>query len=90
MAAPALRASAMNSGVLKRVVADLDDVAQRVAVEGLRQQVEEAAEIGGVEFLGRRELPEQRAELVPSSVMPDFRKRRIESPASLSTRRLTA
>src|SRR6185437_9333901 len=51
----------------KTVVADLDHVAQFLAAEFLRQQLQKAAEIGGIEFLGRRELPEQgtqmRAEL---------------------------
>ena len=37
----------------------LDDVAQRMAVEFVRQRFEEFAEIGRVEFLERRELPEQ-------------------------------
>ena len=47
---------------LETVVADLDHMAQRVAIECLREQFEEAAEIGLVEFLVRRELPEQGAE----------------------------
>ena len=35
-----------------------------VSVEFVRQQFEEPAEIGGVEFLGRGELPEQRPKVV--------------------------
>jgi hypothetical protein len=54
----------MNSGVREAVMADFDDVAQRAAVECVRQQFEKAAEIGGVEFFGRRELPEQGAEMI--------------------------
>ena len=75
---------------LEALVAHLDDVAQAVAVESLRQQFEEGSEIGLVEFLGGRELPEQGAEMGPNSVMPESRKRLMESPASPSTRRLTA
>ena len=51
-------------GRAKTIVADFDDVTQRAAVDFVRQQFEEAAEIGGVEFFGRRELPEQGAEMV--------------------------
>jgi hypothetical protein len=39
-------------------------MAQRAAVELARQKFEEFAEIGAVELLGRRELPEHRAEPV--------------------------
>eukprot|EP01035_Chromulina_nebulosa_P042220 gene42220-57162_t len=42
----------------------LDHVAQGAAIELARQQFEEPAEIGGVEFLGRHELPQDRAEPV--------------------------
>ena len=45
-------------------VADLDHMAQRAPVHLARQQFEELAEIGLVEFLGRRELPEHGAEPV--------------------------
>src|SRR6516225_5386705 len=44
----------------KAVVAHLDDMTQRTAVEFWRQQLEEAGEVGRVEFFGRRELPKQR------------------------------
>src|SRR5262249_48606313 len=47
---------------LETVVTDLHDVTQSVPVESLWQQFEESAEIGFVEFLVRRELPEQGAE----------------------------
>ena len=46
------------------VVPNFDDMAQRAAVEFARQQLEELAEIGRVEFLGRRELPEHRTQPV--------------------------
>ena len=46
------------------VMAHFDDVADRVAAEFIRQQFQEAAEIGGVEFFRRRELPEQGTETV--------------------------
>ena len=46
------------------VVADLDDMAQRMPAEAVRQQFEKAAEIGRVEFFGRRELPQQGAKPV--------------------------
>ena len=46
-------------GVAETIVANLDDVPQRLSVEFCRQQFEEAAEVGSIEFLGRRELPEQ-------------------------------
>ena len=49
---------------LEAVVAHLDDVAERPAVERVGQQLEKAAEIGLVEFLERGELPEQGPELV--------------------------
>ena len=44
---------------LEAVIADLDHVAQPVTVECLRQQFEEPAEVLLIEFLVRRELPEQ-------------------------------
>ena len=66
----------------------LDDMPQVMAVERARQQFQKAAEVGLLEFLERRELPEQWAELGPSSVTPESRNRLIELPASLSTRRL--
>src|SRR5260370_16319932 len=43
---------------------DLDDVSQRPPVELARQQFQKLAEIGLVELLGRRELPEHGAEAV--------------------------
>src|SRR5215470_5399731 len=46
----------------KAVMADLDNMAQRLSVEFCRQQFEKAAEVGRVEFLGRGELPEQGTE----------------------------
>src|SRR5579871_3924180 len=46
------------------VVPYLDDVTQLAAVDLARQQLQEFTEIGFVEFLGRRELPEHRAEPV--------------------------
>ena len=51
-------------GHAETVVAHLDHVTQRAAFELARQQFEEFAEIGFVEFLGRRELPQHRAEPV--------------------------
>ena len=48
----------------KTVVAHLDHMAQRAALELARQQLEKFAEIGIVELLGRRELPQHRAEAV--------------------------
>jgi hypothetical protein len=41
-----------------------DDVTQRAAIEAVRQQFEKAAEVAGIEFFGRRELPEQGAETI--------------------------
>ncbi len=52
-------------GYAKAVVTHLDHMAQRAAVELARQQLKKLAKIGAVEFLGRRELPEHRAEPVP-------------------------
>ena len=46
------------------VMAHLDDVAQPQPVLLLGQQLEERAEVGFVELLGRRELPEQGTEPV--------------------------
>ena len=43
---------------------DLDHVLERTAIDAGRQAFEEMAEIGGVEFLRRRELPQQRAEAI--------------------------
>jgi hypothetical protein len=37
---------------------DLDDVAQPATLKRVRQQFQKATEIGGVEFFGRRELPQ--------------------------------
>ena len=54
----------MNSGTTKLCVADFDDVPQRALAGLAGQQVQEGAEIVAVEFLERRELPEDRAELV--------------------------
>ena len=71
-------------------MAHLDRMAQLAAVLLLRQQRRKGPKSAGVEFLGRRELPQDRAELLPSSVRPLPRKRSIESPASASTRRLVA
>jgi hypothetical protein len=48
----------------KAVMADLHDMPQPAAVDLARQQVEEGTEVGRVELLRRRELPEHRAELV--------------------------
>ena len=47
---------------LEGVVADFDDVAQRVAIELVRQQIEEGAEVCFIKLFMRRKLPEQRAE----------------------------
>src|SRR4029077_17190849 len=58
---------------LEAVVADLDHMAQRAAIKCLREQLEKAAEIGLVEFLVRRELPEQGAE-----AGPQLRQARVE------------
>ena len=55
----------MNSGVEEAVVPHLDDMPQVMAVERARQQFQKAAEVGLLEFLERRELPEQRSELRP-------------------------
>ena len=52
-------------GRLEAVVPYFDDMTQRTAIEGLWQQCEEFAEVGFVEFLVRRELPEQGAEFGP-------------------------
>jgi len=46
------------------VVAHLDHMAQRAALERTRQQLEKFSKIRLVEFLGRRELPQDRAEPV--------------------------
>src|SRR5262249_2391321 len=48
---------------LEAVVANLDHVPQATSVEAAGQQLEKSAEVGLVELLERRELPEQRAEL---------------------------
>ena len=45
-------------------MADFDDMTYSPPVGLGRQQFEELSEIGGVEFLGRRELPQYRAEPV--------------------------
>ena len=74
----------------ERIVAHLHDVAQLAAVELVRQQRQEGAEVGGVELLGRRELPQDRPELVAQLGTPELTKRLMESPASASTLRLTA
>src|SRR6266478_1812264 len=51
-------------GRIKAAVAGFDDVAQPPSVDLARQELEERRQIGGVELLGRRELPEDRPELV--------------------------
>ena len=51
--------------VAEAVVARLDRVAQRDAVERLGKQVDEAGDIVAVEFSARRELPQDRPELGP-------------------------
>ena len=38
-------------------------MAQRAAVEGVRQQLEKSAKVGFIEFLGRSELPDQGTEM---------------------------
>jgi hypothetical protein len=50
--------------VLECGMAYFDGVAKFPAVERFGQEFQEGAEIGGIEFLGRRELPEQGTELV--------------------------
>ena len=42
----------------------LDRMAQRLALDRLRQQVEKSREVVGLETFGRRELPVDRPELV--------------------------
>ena len=59
-----LVAAARRNRARRTVVADFDHVAQLAAFEFARQQFQELAEIGRVEFLGRRELPEHRTEPV--------------------------
>ena len=71
-------------------MAHLDDVTQRLAAELCRQQFEEAAEVAGIEYLGGCELPEQGAEMPAEFGYAGIKKALIESPASLSTRRLVA
>jgi hypothetical protein len=51
-------------GHAKTVVPDLDHMAQRAPLERARQQFQKLGEIGFIEFLGRRELPQHRAEAV--------------------------
>jgi len=51
-------------GPAETVVPHLDNVAQRAAIEPVRQQFEKAAEVAGIEFFGGRELPEQGAETI--------------------------
>ena len=59
-----LRSSAMNSGVQKLSWRTSMTWRSAWPIEFVRQQFEKAAEVGGVEFFGRRELPEQGAEMI--------------------------
>ena len=65
-------------------------MAQRLAVEIARKQFEETAKIFLVEFLGRRELPEQGAEPVAQFGYAGVQKAFDGVAGLLSTRRLTA
>lgn len=50
--------------IFEAFMTDFDGVAQWQSVELAGQQLKKRAEVGLVEFLGRRELPEQGAEFV--------------------------
>jgi hypothetical protein len=62
-------------------MANLDDVAELPSIEIARQQVQELSEILLVEALERRELPENRSELV-AELAPEVTKRSTKRPVS--------
>ena len=77
-------------GRAETVVAHFDDVAQRAAVNFSGSNSRKPPKSAASNFLVGANCQSSGPRWSPSSVMPESRKRLIESPASLSTRRLTA